>query len=139
MKSCRKELWVVFPEKQGVLNITKDVIDCLKASGIQEGLCLVSATNVTSSIFTNSDEPDMHKDFLEWLEKLAPHDPGKPGSSQESELSFLDTHLKRTLVGREIVLAVTKGDLELGTWEQVLYFEFDGKRRKKVLIKIIGE
>lgn len=139
MKSSRKELWVVFPEKQGVLNITKDVNECLKASEIQEGLCLVSATSVTASVFTNSDELDMHKDFLDWLEKLAPRDPEKKGSTQESELSFLDTHLKRTLVGREIVLAVTKGELELGTWEEILYFEFDGKRRKKVLIKIIGE
>ena len=139
MKSSRKELWVVFPEKQGVLNITKDVNECLKASEIQEGLCLVSATSVTASVFTNSDELAMHKDFLDWLEKLAPRDPEKKGSTQESELSFLDTHLKRTLVGREIVLAVTKGELELGTWEEILYFEFDGKRRKKVLIKIIGE
>ena len=139
MKSFRKELWIVFPEKQGVLNITKDVNESLKTSGIQEGLCLVSAANVTSSIFTNSDEADMHADFLEWLEKLAPHNPEKKETNSESELSFLDTHLKRTLVGKEVVFAVTKGELELGTWEQILYFEFDGKRRKLVLIKIIGD
>ncbi len=139
MKSFRKELWIVFPEKQGILNITKDIIDCLKVSGIQEGLCLVSSTNVTSSVYTNSDEPDMHTNILDWLEKLAPHNPEMKDKAGESEIAFLDTHLKRTLVGREVVLAVTKGELELGTWEQVLYVEFDGKRRKHVLVKIIGE
>ena len=108
MKSVRKELWVVFPEKQGVLNITKDVDEFLKASGIQEGLCLVSAANVTSSIFTNSDEADMHVDFMGWLEKLAPHNPEKKETNSDSELSFLDTHLKRTLVGKEVVWPLQK-------------------------------
>lgn len=139
MKSFRKELWIVFPERQGMLNITNDVIDCLKASGIQEGLCLVSATSVTSSVFTNSNESELHTNILGWLEKLAPHDPENMQKTGESELAFMDTHLKRTLVGREVVLAITKGELELGTWEQVLYVEFDGKRRKHVLIKIIGD
>lgn len=139
MKSIRKELWIVYPERQGVQNITKEVADCLKASGIQEGLCLISATNVTSSICTNSDEPEMHLKMIEWLEKLAPHNSEQKNVKGSLETSFLDTHFKRTLVGRQIVLAVTKGELELGTWEQILYFEFDGKRRKQVLIKIIGE
>lgn len=139
MKSIRKELWIVYPERQGVLNITKDVMDCLKSSGIQEGLCLVSATNVTSGVFTNSDEPEMHAAVLKWLDNLAPHNTDLTGKDGSSDSSFLDAHLKRSLIGRQIVLAVSKGELELGTWEQILYFEFDGKRRKHVLVKIIGE
>jgi len=139
VKSYRKEVWIVFPEKQGIQNITKDVKDCLTLSGIQDGLCLVSSASVTSSIFTNSDESEMHINFLKWLEKIAPHDPNEKEKTGERELAYLDTHLKRALVGRDIVVAVTKGELELGTWEQILYVEFDGKRRKHVLVKIIGE
>ncbi len=139
LKSFRKELWIVFPEKQGIRNITESVKECLTLSGIQDGLCLVSSTNVTSSIFTNSDESEMHINFLNWLEKMAPRDSNELKKKGERELAYLDTHLKRTLVGRDIVIAVTKGELELGTWEQILYVEFDGKRRKHVLVKIIGE
>jgi len=139
VKSYRKDLWYVYPERQGVLNITRDVQDCLKASGIQEGICLINTMNVTAGVYTNSDEDPMHKSFLEWLEKLAPHNPDATTGSGETEVSFLDTHLKRTVIGREVMVAVTKGELELGTWEQILYFEFDGKRRKRVLVKIIGE
>ncbi len=139
MKSFRKELWIVFPKKLGIQNITETVKEYLKLSGIQDGLCLVSSTSVTSSIFTNSDESEMHTNFLKWLEKIAPHDPNEKEKTGEKELAYLDTHLKRALVGRDIVIAVTKGELELGTWEQILYAEFDGKRRKCVLIKIIGE
>lgn len=139
MKSYRKDLWYVYPERQGVLNITKDVEDCLKASGIQEGICLINTMNVTSGIYTNSDEAPLHESYLEWLEKLAPHNPDAKANTDDPEISFLETHLKRTVIGREVMVAVTKGELELGTWEQILYFEFDGKRRKRVLVKIIGE
>lgn len=139
MKSYRKDLWYVYPDRQGVLNITKDIVDCVKASGIREGICLVNAMNVTAGVYTNSDEQPMHASFLKWLEKLAPHNPEEKTGTEDSELSFLDTHLKRTLIGRDVTIAVTKGELELGTWEQILYFEFDGKRRKHVLVKIIGE
>lgn len=139
MKSYRKDLWYVYPERQGVLNITQDVQECLKASSIQEGICLINTMNVTAGVYTNSDEEPMHASFLEWLEGLAPHNPDEKTGSGDTEVSFLDTHLKRTVIGREVMVAVTKGELELGTWEQILYFEFDGKRRKRVLVKIIGE
>ena len=139
MKSYRKDLWYIYPERQGVLNITQDVRDCLQASGIQEGICLINTMNVTAGVLTNSDEGALHSSILEWLEKLAPHNPNAKTGSGETEVSFLDTHLKRTVIGREVMVAVTKGELELGTWEQILYFEFDGKRRKRVLVKIIGE
>ncbi len=141
MKSYRKELWYVVPERQGVINITADINECLKASGIQEGLCLVNAMNVTSGIFINDDESALHQEFEAWLEKLAPHDPARTHTSSEPdpEAAFLDAHFKRTVMGREVTVAVTKGELDLGLWEQILYFEFDGKRRKHVLVKIIGE
>lgn len=139
MKTYRKELWYVVPDRHGVLNITADVQDCVKLSGIKEGLCLVNAMNVTSSVFVNDDEDGLQQDFLEWLEKLAPYDPGRQVHSKEEDASYVDSHLKRTLMGREVVAAVTKGVLDLGLWEQIQYFEFDGRRRKHVLVKIIGE
>jgi secondary thiamine-phosphate synthase enzyme len=139
MKSYSKELDYVVPEPQGVVNITADVRACLKASGIQEGLCLVNSMNVTSGIFVNDDDADLHAKIFEWLNELAPHDPECMINPKNPEACFLDTHLKRILMGRDTVIAVSKGDLVLGTWEQILYFEFDGKRRKHVLVKIIGE
>ena len=139
MKTYRKELWYVVPDRQGVVNITSDVQDVVKSSGIQEGLCLVNAMNVTSSVFINDDEEGLQKDFMEWLEKLAPYDANRQVHSKEEDASFVDSHLKRTLLGREVVVAVTNGQLDLGLWEQLQYFEFDGRRRKHVLVKIIGE
>ena len=139
MKSYRKELWVVVPDRQGVLDITKDIRECVKASGVKEGLCLVNAMNVTSSIVINSDDAEMHNEFFQWLEKLAPHDPNKHGKEGSEEARFVDVHFKRTVLGRDVTIAITKGELDLGTWEQVMYYEFDGKRRKHILVKIIGE
>lgn len=139
MKSYMKELDYVVPEPQGVVNITEDVRACLKASGIQEGLCLVNSMNVTSGIFVNDDDAELHEKIFEWLNELAPHDPQRKVNPKNPDAAFLDTHLKRILMGRDTVIAVSKGSLVLGTWEQVLYFEFDGKRRKHVLVRIIGE
>jgi secondary thiamine-phosphate synthase enzyme len=138
MKSYRKELWFILPERQGVINITQDIKDCLESSGIDEGLCLVNAMNVTSSIFINDYEEMLLEEFEKWLEKLAPHDPEQSDLTDTDEV-FKDVHLKRTLMGRDVTVAVTKGELDLGTFEQILYYEFDGKRRKHVLVKIIGE
>ena len=139
MKSYMKELDYVVPEPQGVVNITEDVRACLKTSGIQEGLCLVNSMNVTSGIFVNDDDAELHDKIFEWLNELAPHDPACKINPKNPEACFLDTHLKRILMWRDTVIAVSKGNLVLGTWEQILYFEFDGKRRKRVLVKIIGE
>jgi len=139
VKSYRKELWVVVPEMQGVKDLTEEVRECVEASRVKEGLCLVNAMNVTSSIFINSDDWDIHKEFFKWLEDIAPHDPEKKADTKDVEEHFADVHFKRTVLGRDVTIAITKGELDLGTWEQILYFEFDGKRRKHVLVKIIGE
>ncbi|MGN0194631.1 MAG: secondary thiamine-phosphate synthase enzyme YjbQ [Pseudoramibacter sp.] len=138
MKSYRKELHFHFKTRRGLVNITPDVEEALEASGIQEGLVLVNAMNITSSVFINDDEPGLHQDFENWLERLAPEKP----YSQYHHNGFEDNgdaHLKRTIMGREVVVAVTNGKLDFGTWEQIFYFEFDGKRDKHALIKIIGE
>ncbi len=138
MKSYRKELHFHLPTRRGIVNITPQVEDALRESGIREGLVLVNAMNITASVFINDDESGLHHDFEVWLEKLAPEKP----YSQYRHNGFennADAHLKRTVMGREVVVAVTDGKLDFGTWEQIFYFEFDGKRDKHALIKIIGE
>ncbi|MDP8209906.1 MAG: secondary thiamine-phosphate synthase enzyme YjbQ [Candidatus Stygibacter australis] len=138
MKSYRKELWFNIPQRRMLINITPDVNNCLLESGIKEGLCLVNAMHITASVFINDDESGLHSDFEKWLEKLAPEKP----YSQYAHNGFednADAHLKRTIMGREVVVAITDGKLDFGPWEQIFYGEFDGKRRKRLLVKIIGE
>jgi len=138
MKSYRKELWFNIPQRRMLINITPDVNACLQESGIQEGLCLVNAMHITASVFINDDESGLHADFEKWLEKLAPEKP----YSQYQHNGFednADAHLKRTIMGREVVVAITDGKLDFGPWEQIFYGEFDGIRRKRLLVKIIGE
>jgi secondary thiamine-phosphate synthase enzyme len=138
MKSYRKELWFNTPNRRNFVNITRQVEDCLYESGIREGLVLVNAMHITASVFINDDESGLHHDFEVWLEKLAPEKP----YSQYRHNGFednADAHLKRSVMGREVVVAVSEGKLDFGPWEQIFYGEFDGKRRKRVLIKIIGE
>ena len=139
MKSFRKVLWFNIPSRFGLVNITGQVEDCLRESGIAEGLCLVNAMHITASVFINDDESGLHRDFEKWLEGLAPHEPlSKYGHNNTGE-DNADAHLKRSIMGREVVAAVTKGKLDFGPWEQIFYGEFDGRRRKRVLVKIIGE
>lgn len=138
MKSFRKILWFEIPQRRKLVNITPLVNQCLEESGIQEGLCLVNAMHITASVFINDDEPGLHQDFEEWLEILAPEKPYDRYRHNTYE-DNADAHLKRTIMGREVVVAVTDGKLDFGPWEQIFYGEFDGKRRKKVLVKIIGE
>ncbi|BCO08602.1 hypothetical protein GF1_09780 [Desulfolithobacter dissulfuricans] len=138
MKSFHKELWYEIPSRRGFINITPDVEACLRESGIQEGLCLVNAMHITASVFINDDEPGLHHDYEVWLEKLAPHAPVSQYRHNGYE-DNADAHLKRQVMGREVVVAVTGGKLHFGTWEQIFYGEFDGRRRKRVLVKIIGE
>ncbi|NLX77497.1 MAG: YjbQ family protein [Clostridiaceae bacterium] len=138
MKSYRKELVINTPTRRAFINITPDVEQCLKESGIKEGLCLVNAMHITASVFINDDEPGLHMDFEKWLEKLAPEKPYSQYAHNGYE-DNADAHLKRTVMGREVVVAVTDGKLDFGPWEQIFYGEFDGKRNKRVLVKIIGE
>ena len=138
MKSFRKELWFEIPERRKLVNITRDVEEALGESGIREGLCLVNAMHISASVFVNDDEGGLHGDIEKWLEKLAPEKPHSQYAHNRGE-DNADAHLKRTIMGREAVLAVTEGRLDLGPWEQVFYGEFDGMRRKRVLIKIIGQ
>jgi len=138
MKSYRKELWVETPHRRDYVNITHQVEQCLEESGIREGLVLVNSMHITSSVFINDDESGLHNDFELWLEKLAPEKP----HSQYRHNSFednADAHMKRQLMGREVVVAITGGKLDFGTWEQIFYGEYDGMRRKRILVKIIGE
>jgi secondary thiamine-phosphate synthase enzyme len=138
MKSYRKELWFNTSTRRQLINITPEVQACLGESGVKEGFCLVNAMHITASVFINDDESGLHHDFEVWLEKLAPEKP----YSQYRHNGFednADAHLKRTVMGREVVVAVTEGKLDFGPWEQIFYGEFDGKRRKRVLVKIIGE
>ncbi len=139
MKSYRKELWFEIPARRGLVNITPQVNDCLRESGIREGLCLVNAMNITASVFINDDESGLHKDYEDWLEWLAPHEPLEKYRHNRTGEDNGDAHLKRTVMGREVVVAISEGRLDFGTWEQIFYFEFDGRRRKHVLVKIIGE
>jgi len=138
MKSYRKELWFEVPVRRGYLNITPSVEEALKECGVKEGLVLVNAMHITASVFINDDEAGLHADFEKWLEKLAPEKPHSQYSHNGYE-DNADAHLKRQLMGREVVVAITKGRLDLGPWEQIFYGEYDGKRRKRVLVKIIGE
>ena len=139
MKSFRKELWFEVPSRRGFLNITPDVVRCLADSGVKEGLVLVNAMHITASVFINDDEPGLHQDYEKWLETLAPHAPVSQYHHNRTGEDNADAHLKRQIMGREVVVAVTGGKLDFGPWEQVFYGEFDGRRRKRVLIKIIGE
>ena len=138
MKSYRKELWFETRKRREFLNITPQVEECLAASGIREGLCLVNAMHITASVFINDDESGLHRDFEAWLEKLAPEKPHSQYAHNTGE-DNADAHLKRSVMGREVVAAVTDGRLDFGPWEQIFYGEFDGRRRKRVLVKIIGE
>ncbi|MBU0679747.1 MAG: secondary thiamine-phosphate synthase enzyme YjbQ [Verrucomicrobia bacterium] len=138
MKSCRKELWFNTSTRRSFTNITPQVQDALDDSGIKEGLCLVNAMHISASVFINDDEGGLHQDFEKWLEKLAPEKPYSQYAHNTYE-DNADAHLKRTIMGREVVVAVTDGRLDFGPWEQIFYGEFDGKRKKRVLIKIIGE
>ena len=138
MKSYRKELWFNVGSRRAFINITKDVEKCLAESGIKEGLLLCNAMHITASVFINDDEPGLHQDFEEWLESIAPEKPYSRYRHNGFE-DNADAHLKRTIMGREVVVAVTNGKLDLGPWEQIFYGEFDGKRNKRVLVKIIGE
>ena len=139
MKSYREELWFQIPTRAGLVNITAEVADCLRQSGIREGLCLVNAMHITASVFINDDEPGLHQDYQDWLEGLAPHAPVSRYRHNRTGEDNGDAHLKRQVMGREVVVAVTGGRLDFGPWEQIFYGEFDGRRRKRVLVKIIGE
>ena len=138
MKSFRRELWFEVPQRRQLLNITPQVEACLKESGIREGLLLCNAMHISASVFINDNERGLHADFEKWLEKLAPEKPHSQYQHNRGE-DNADAHLKRTIMGREVVVAVTDGKLDFGPWEQIFYGEFDGKRRKRVLVKIIGD
>jgi secondary thiamine-phosphate synthase enzyme len=139
MKNYRRELWFQLPSRRGFVNITPQVTECLEESGIREGLVLVNAMHITASVFINDDEEGLHQDFEKWLESLAPHEPvGRYRHNLTGE-DNADAHLKRQLMGRETVVAVSGGRLDFGPWEQIFYGEFDGRRKKRVLVKIIGE
>lgn len=139
MKSYRKELWFEVPTRRGWINITPEVEECLRESGVREGLVLVNAMHITASVFVNDDEAGLHHDFEEFLERLAPHEPVSRYRHNDTGEDNADAHIKRQLFGREVVVAVTAGKLDFGPWEQIFYGEFDGRRRKRVLVKIIGE
>lgn len=138
MKSYRKELWFNLKSRMGFVNITRDVEKALSESGIKEGLLLCNAMHITASVFINDNESGLHSDYAKWLEELAPHDPSKYRHNLTGEDNG-DAHLKRQVMGREVVVAVTQGRLDFGPWEQIFYGEFDGNRNKRVLVKIIGE
>ncbi len=139
MKSYRKELWFEISTGRAFVNITRDVEACLQESGVREGLILVNAMHITASVFINDDETGLHQDYDKWLEKLAPHEPVSAYQHNRTGEDNADAHMKRQVMGREVVIAVTGGRLDFGPWEQVFYGEFDGRRRKRVLIKILGE
>ncbi len=139
MKTYRKELWFNTPTRRAFINITPLVEECVRESGVKEGLVLVNAMHITASVFINDDEPGLHQDFDEWLEQLAPHEPVSRYRHNLTGEDNADAHLKRQIMGREVVVAITNGRLDFGPWEQIFYGEFDGRRRKRVLVKIIGE
>ncbi len=138
MKSYRKELWFEVPSRRGFVNITPQIRECLRESGIKEGFVLCNAMHITASVFINDDESGLHYDYEVWLEKLAPYGPVSQYKHNVGE-DNADAHMKRQIMGREVVVAITDGKLDFGTWEQIFYGEFDGRRRKRVLVKIIGE
>jgi secondary thiamine-phosphate synthase enzyme len=139
MKSFRKELLFNVPTRRAFINITADVERCLSESGVREGLCLVNAMHITASVFINDDESGLHQDYEKWLEGLAPHEPVSQYRHNQTGEDNADAHLKRQVMGREVVVAITAGKLDFGPWEQIFYGEFDGRRRKRVLVKIIGD
>jgi len=139
VKSYREELWFNIPDRVGFINITPQIRESLRKSSVREGLCLVNAMHITASVFVNDDESGLHDDYRKWLEEIAPHE---PVSRYRHNLTFednADAHMKRQVMGREVVVAVTEGSLDFGPWEQIFYGEFDGKRKKRVLVKIIGD
>ena len=138
MRSLTKKLEFQIPERMGFVNITDEIQRAVGESGVREGLCLVNAMHITASVFINDDEPGLHEDYKRWLEKLAPHDPGTYLHNRTGEDNG-DAHHKRQIMGREVVVAITEGRLDFGPWEQIFYGEFDGRRRKRVLVKVIGE
>ena len=139
MKTYRKELWFDIPKRRDYVNITARVEQCIKESGIREGMVLCNAMHISASVFINDDERGLHRDFETWLERLAPERPYSQYRHNDTGEDNADAHLKRTIMGREVVAAVTNGQLDFGPWEQIFYGEFDGKRKKRVLVKIIGE
>ena len=139
MKSYRKELSFNVPGRRAFINITPQVEECLRESGITEGLALVNPMHITSSVFINDDESGLHHDYETWLEQLAPHEPISHYHHNKTGEDNADAHIKRQVMGREVVVAITRGQLDFGTWEQIFYGEFDGGRKKRVLVKIIGE
>ncbi|HSR02734.1 MAG TPA: secondary thiamine-phosphate synthase enzyme YjbQ [Methylophilaceae bacterium] len=139
MKSYKKELWFNIPARMDFQNITGQVRECLRESGIQEGLCLVNAMHISASVFINDDERGLHHDYKVWLEELVPHEPLSHYRHNDTGEDNADAHIKRQVMGREVVVAVTEGQLDFGPWEQIFYGEFDGRRKKRVLVKIIGE
>ncbi len=139
MKSHRKELWFETKTRLAFVNITSEVQAALAESGVREGLCLVNAMHITASVFINDDEPGLHHDYARWLEELAPHDPISRYQHNRTGEDNGDAHIKRQVMGREVVVAITDGQLDFGPWEQIFYGEFDGRRRKRVLVKIIGD
>jgi secondary thiamine-phosphate synthase enzyme len=139
VKSFRRELWFEVPGRRAFINITGQVEDCLRESGVKEGLVLVNAMHITASVFINDDESGLHADYESWLERLAPHAPTSQYRHNRTGEDNADAHMKRQVMGREVVVAATGGKLDFGPWEQIFYGEFDGGRRKRVLIKIIGE
>jgi secondary thiamine-phosphate synthase enzyme len=138
MKSFRKELWFNTSKRREFINITEQVRSAIEESGVSEGLVLVNAMHITASVFINDDERGLHHDYEVWLEKLAPHEPIAHYRHNDTGEDNADAHIKRQIMGREVVCAITKGDLDFGTWEQIFYGEFDGRRKKRVLVKIIG-
>jgi len=138
MKSYRKELWFETKTRRELINITPQIAQCVKESGVKEGLILVNAMHITASVFINDDENGLHQDMEKWLERLAPELPHNQYAHNTYE-DNADAHLKRTIMGREVVVAISNGQLDFGTWEQIFYGEFDGKRKKRVLVKIIGD
>jgi len=139
VKTHREEIWLEIPDRRGFRNITPEIERALAKSGIREGLCLVNSMHITSSVFVNDDERGLHADLEKWLERLAPHEPVSGWQHNRTGEDNADAHLKREVLGRGVVVAVTGGKLDFGTWEQIFYGEFDGRRRKRVLVKIIGE
>jgi secondary thiamine-phosphate synthase enzyme len=139
MKSFRKELWFNPPTRVAFIRITEDVRECLRESGVREGFVLVNAMHITASVFINDDERGLHHDYTQWLEKLAPHEPLQFYRHNDTGEDNADAHMKRQIMGREVVVAITDGQLDFGPWEQIFYGEFDGRRKKRVLVKIIGE
>ena len=139
MKTYTEYLWMNTKKRSELVNITAQVEECLRKSGIKEGLCLVNTMHITASVFINDDESGLHSDFADWLEQLAPFDPSSRYKHNLTGEDNADAHLKRTIMGREVTVAVTKGKLDFGPWEKIFYGEFDGCRKKRVLVKILGE